>query len=35
MNKTDKEMFDWLKEETKTFFQENKDESQKEYTDTH
>ena len=29
MNKTDKEMLDWLKEETKTFFQENKDGSQK------
>lgn len=29
MNKTDKEMLDWLKDKTKTFFQENKDESQK------
>lgn len=29
MNKTDKEMLDWLKEETKTFFSKNKDESQK------
>lgn len=29
MNKTDKEMLDWLKDKTETFFQENKDESQK------
>lgn len=29
MNKTDKEMLDWLKDKTKIFFQENKDESQK------
>lgn len=29
MNKTDKEMLDWLKDKTKTFFQENKDKSQK------
>ena len=29
MNETDKEMLDWLKDKTKTFFQENKDESQK------
>lgn len=29
MNKTDKEMLDWLKDKTETFFQENKDESKK------